>query len=121
MSYAQKAPEELKKKFAHLVWVYGSALCLLFASVLCTVIVSEISISRLDTAPREINISGRQRMLSQRMLKEALLVSADNSYLEKTQKTQQLFDSSLQQLIKGDREAGIEAPFNSEIKDQLIS
>lgn len=67
-----------------------------------------------------INLAGRQRMLTQKMTKEKLLVmkgQKENS--EKLEKTIKLFDDSLILLIKGDMEKKISKPTNQKIKDQL--
>lgn len=48
-----------------------------------------------------INVAGRQRMLSQRMTKEALLVAHAGASPEKLTATAALFDASLQGLIRG--------------------
>lgn len=62
-----------------------------------------------------INIAGRQRMLSQRLAKEALLVGQQLESREVLQKTIQLFESSHEKLLKGDPEQGMDA-----IGDEVI-
>lgn len=67
-----------------------------------------------------INIAGRQRMLTQKMTKEKLLVFKGNThYKEKLAKTIELFDNSLKALIKGDKKQMIFKPANLQIKKQL--
>ena len=67
-----------------------------------------------------INIAGRQRMLTQKMTKEKLLIAAKKlPYKEKLQKTINLFDSSLKELITGDAEKSIVKPTEKSIKEQL--
>jgi len=68
-----------------------------------------------------INIAGRQRMLTQKMTKEKLLIVAKNmpTYKEKLHKTINLFDSSLKVLMKGDAEKHIVKPTEKSIKEQL--
>ena len=67
-----------------------------------------------------INIAGRQRMLTQKMTKEKLLIAAKKlPYKEKLQKTVNLFDSSLKELITGDAEKSIVKPTEKSIKEQL--
>ena len=68
-----------------------------------------------------INIAGRQRMLTQKMTKEKLLIVYKKlpEYKEKLNKTIELFDSSLKLLITGDAQNGIVKPTNKKIKDQL--
>ena len=67
-----------------------------------------------------INIAGRQRMLTQKMTKEKLLIETKKLPLQKKlQKTIELFDTSLQKLIKGDAEHAIVKPTEKSIKAQL--
>jgi len=69
---------------------------------------------------RVVNVAGRQRMLSQKMTKEKLLVheAKDTSYKEKLKKSIDLFDSSLIALINGDKDNNISKPTDSELKAQ---
>lgn len=74
-----------------------------------------------DTA-KTINIAGRQRMLSQKMMKEACFVAIElgtEEHMDALANTMELFDTSLTQLRQGDAEAGIMAPPKPEIARQL--
>ena len=66
-----------------------------------------------------INVAGRQRMLSQRVAKEALLVQAGMEQEAGVNKTIELFESSMHMLRNGDPEHGIVPPMTSEIEAQL--
>ncbi len=67
-----------------------------------------------------VNIAGRQRMLTQKMTKEKLLIAkGKNEYNNKLEKTIKLFDDSLTALIQGDKENNIVKPTNKEMKKQL--
>ncbi len=69
-----------------------------------------------------INLAGRQRMLTQKMLKEFLLVRLAIETHENRQralKTMQLFGDTLQALVKGDAKQGIPAPPNEQLQQQL--
>ena len=69
-----------------------------------------------------INLSGKQRMLSQKMLKEALLVAQniDKAENEKNlQATMQLFDQTLQGLLKGDESLNLVETKDEAILEQL--
>lgn len=66
-----------------------------------------------------INIAGRQRMLSQRVAKEVLLVNFGIEQSTAVNKTIELFESSMSMLRNGDKARGISAPMNNEIQDQL--
>ncbi len=68
-----------------------------------------------------VNVAGRQRMLSQKMTKEKLLViKGQEEYREKLKRTLNTFDTSLHALIYGDKNMGIIPPSNGKIKAQLV-
>jgi len=68
-----------------------------------------------------VNVAGRQRMLTQKMTKEKLLIAKGNTdYRAKMDKTIKLFDNSLTALINGDAKQIIVKPSNKEIKAQLL-
>ncbi len=68
-----------------------------------------------------VNIAGRQRMLTQKMTKEKLLWLKLNSQKQKTkmQKTVQLFEESLNNLINGNKEKALPKATNPKIVAQL--
>jgi hypothetical protein len=67
-----------------------------------------------------VNVAGRQRMLTQKMTKEKLLIAKGKSeYNSKLKKTIKLFDTSLTALINGDTKQNIVKPTNKKMKAQL--
>jgi len=67
-----------------------------------------------------INIAGKQRMLIQKMTKEAFMVaSGDEKYRKTLNETAQIFDTTLNNLIYGNKELGI-PPAPDEVKQQLL-
>ena len=73
---------------------------------------------------RTINLAGKQRMLTQKMAKEALLVSMDidkEMNLRKLKNTHFLFDKTLKGLKTGDKALGLEPVTNVEIQRQLVT
>ncbi|NEW61066.1 hypothetical protein GSY74_07200 [Sulfurovum sp. bin170] len=69
-----------------------------------------------------VNVAGRQRMLTQKMTKEKLLIAKGKSeYSAKLEKTIKLFDDSLNALINGDKEQTIVKPTSKKIKEQLAT
>jgi len=68
---------------------------------------------------RVVNIAGRQRMLTQKMTKEKLLIAKGEEYARKLKETMTLFDDSLKLLIKGDSKKMIAKPSNEKIVAQL--
>lgn len=69
---------------------------------------------------RVVNVAGRQRMLTQKMTKEKLLLHKGNQEVRPSLlKTVTLFDESLSALIKGDTEKMITKATNEKIIEQL--
>ena len=69
---------------------------------------------------RVVNVAGRQRMLTQKMTKEKLLLlKGKKEYSKKLDTTIKLFDTSLIALIKGDKKQNISKPTNEKIISQL--
>ncbi len=71
-----------------------------------------------------INIAGRQRMLSQKTIKEAYTISLSESekaeeYRKKLRKTVDLFEKSIHSLIDGDIELGLPPTIDPEILAQI--
>ena len=82
---------------------------------------SNTSVNYLEKARLHVvNIAGRQRMLTQKMTKEKLLIlKGQKEYESKLTKTVKLFDTSLTALIKGDKSQDITKPTNEKIIKQL--
>jgi methyl-accepting chemotaxis protein len=85
---------------------------LIFFCALTSVVTIYLSIGADSNA---INVAGRQRMLSQRLAKEAMLVGQQAESRAVMDKTITLFESSHQALIKGDPEQKMMA-----VKDDAI-
>ncbi len=67
-----------------------------------------------------INIAGRERMLSQKMTKEKLLViQGKKEYISKLKASIKLFNDSLNSLINGNNQDNIIKPTNIKIEKQL--
>ena len=69
-----------------------------------------------------INLAGKQRMLTQKMSKEAMLIKLNidaQKNKEKLKQSSALFDRTLKGLIKGDKELGLVATNNKEIQAKL--
>lgn len=74
------------------------------------------------TKAKTINMAGRQRMLSQKMMKEACFVASElelDANLSALEQTIDLFDRSLTQLREGDPVDGVMPPPNAEVARQL--
>ena len=66
-----------------------------------------------------INVAGRQRMLSQRLAKEALMAAQGVEQMSTVRSTIALFESSHKKLLEGDAKAGIARVANPAVRDQL--
>ncbi len=73
----------------------------------------------LGVDSNSINVAGRQRMLSQRLAKEALLVSQKAESQATLEKTIKLFEVSHNALLQGNKEMKIVPVKNAEIIEQL--
>lgn len=96
------------------------ALGLLF--VMNVVILLLILSSDQSSAGVTINLAGKQRMLSQKMTKDALIISTNENHSKAETElvaASQLFDKTLRGLISGDDELGLKAVDNNEIREQL--
>lgn len=73
----------------------------------------------LSINPQTINVAGKQRMLSQRMAKEALLVAAGVEQETTLRKTMQLFEKSHAAIINGDGKLGMKPISDPDILKQM--
>lgn len=83
---------------------------------------SQISYSWSFEYNRAINLAGKQRMLTQKMSKEALLVALDidkKDNLIKLKETRNLFDKTLKGLRDGDRDLRLSQTIKPKIRRQL--
>ncbi len=67
-----------------------------------------------------INLAGRQRMLTQKMSKEAFSPLEKQNHFNNLKKTADLFNSTLSGLIDGDRKLNLPPIENEKIKNQLL-
>ncbi len=73
----------------------------------------------MDSSANDINVAGRQRMLSQRLAKEALMVAAGVESKQTLASTIDLFERSHQALLQGDPHQGIHAARDPGLRHQL--
>ena len=90
----------------------------LFSYLLITALVSIILIqlfSTFNSNATVINVAAAQRMLSQKMAKEALLISQGSSDIDRLNTTLNQFESSHNALLKGDVSRKIAAAKDAQI------
>ncbi len=73
----------------------------------------------LGTDATNINVAGRQRMLSQKMAKEALLVPQGVESRDTLEKSIKLFEDSHHGLLDGDKAMKLAAANDADVRDQL--
>ena len=93
---------------------FSFALTLLFA-----VISGGILWLNMSSSATAIDIAGRQRMLSQRVAQEALLVKEGVAEPQRVQETIDLFERSHTALLQGSDSMGLPGVQNPEIREQL--
>ena len=103
-----------------LALILGSTLLLLLATVGATFYTARLQ----EGDAVVINIAGRQRMLSQKTIKETYTISLSESekaaeYRKKLRKTVDLFEKSIHGLKDGDIEVGLPPTTNPEILAQI--
>ncbi len=111
-----------KPQFEKLGRYYMVALCAIATSIIISQILVQKFISEQKNDSRVVNLSGRQRMLSQRISKCALLLG-DSTNIEKRQQYLEELETSLenwelthQGLQKGNQELGINGRNSKKIK-----
>lgn len=93
---------------------------LAFIAIIACALVSAGSLYlTLSASADTVNIAGRQRMLSQRLAKEALLTAQGGADKSVMQATIRLFETSQRQLLNGDSAQGINPPATEQIYKQL--
>lgn len=68
MSDDDYSTTDVRRRIRRMSWVFASAIGLLFLSVVISVVVTEMEAAQIQTDAQLINVSGRQRMLSQRII-----------------------------------------------------
>lgn len=78
-----------------------------------------VMMTKAGLSPRAINLAGRQRMLTQKMSKETLLLNQGKGSEEDLLATVNLFDTTHSQLLKGDADSGLAAVEDADIRAKL--
>lgn len=73
----------------------------------------------MDINPQTINMAGRQRMLSQKIAKEAMLVAANVEQRAQLSKTMALFEKSHSDILNGNKTLGMKAISSPQIVQQM--
>lgn len=104
----------IKSIDAQFALAYGMIISLTLASVISLYL-------SMSSSADTVNMAGRQRMLSQRIAKEAMLVVAGVENEASLRSTIDLFESSHRKLLSGDDQEGIHAPSSDLIEAKLKS
>ena len=98
------------------------AICVITLVTILLILFSVMTLNNQKNDSTVINIAGRQRMLSQKMSKEAVAIQAGLSVKENRaslQKTHDLFNKSLAGLINGNSDMHLPSTSNPEILGQM--
>ena len=103
-------------------WKALVLLGLLLVTVVVLVGSAVVLLKKQEADGLVVNVAGRQRMLSQKMTKEALLLAAwkEDKYRKEMLATAALFDASLKGLIDGDAKLGLPPTKDPAIRTQLL-
>src|SRR5690606_11936032 len=101
-SNLRTSTEALKAKYAQLGVYYLIALCSLALVVILSLVLVQRFISEQSSDAHLINVSGRQRMLSQKIAKSALLLAGSSEAARRTLWLEEL-DSSLKEWSESHR------------------
>ncbi len=101
-------------------WKISIALLALFLCVSSNFVGIQLWINDSKAYGTIINLAGRQRMLSQKMTKEAMFIANGFNAREDMEQTQQLFEQALNGLIEGDEDSGLPPAKTEEIRGQLL-
>jgi len=118
--------DQIANLFNNILRTFGfksikSQFTVVFALIIVLAFTSVVSISMsMSVTADTVNMAGRQRMLSQRLAKEAVMVVNDAISKDSLNKTIDLFESSHRSLLNGSESAGINPPANEKIKSQLL-
>ncbi len=104
---------------ASIQWKIGLTMLLMVICVLGNFIAIQMWINNSKSTGRVLNLAGKQRMLTQKLTKEAMFVVNGMDVSEDASKTSQLFERTLGGLISGDSELGLPPVKNPEVKAQL--
>lgn len=109
------------KRFEDLRWRYLIALSAIALTIIISQVLLQFYISQQESDSIKVNLSGRQRMLSQRITKSALLFTqakdsllADR-YKEELRESLTAWTHAHRALMEGDAEIGIKGTFNTKI------
>lgn len=95
---------------------FALIILLTIAAVATEIIALKTSVS---TSANTVNLAGRQRMLSQRLAKEVLLVGSGAEDASLVNQTIELFETSHQRLLLGDKASDISKPSSDKVRNQL--
>ncbi len=104
----------IRFKFTALIFVF-------FSMVLGNFVSLQLWVNGSKSYGTIINLAGRQRMLTQKMSKELLLVKSGLPVVDDLNKTRNLFDKTLEGLIDGSEELGLPKVSNEKIERQLLA
>ncbi len=111
----------MKEKFNTISSVFAMVIGGIFLANLITIVAAFSTLSGQEKDATAINVAGRQRMLSQKMTKEAsfYIQTGEKSWASALRQTSDLFDKSLTALEFGDKEMNLKKMESPEVVAEL--
>ncbi len=98
-----------------------AVLAVFMAIIVANVIAVNFWVVSAKSSDKVMNVAGKQRMLSQKVAKEALLIQAGVNVSDDLDKTIKLFERSQKALHDGDKSLGLSVPKHTDTLRQLES
>ncbi len=111
----------MKEKFNRISWVFTMVIGGIFLANVCTIVATLITLNGQEKDATAINVAGRQRMLTQKMTKEAsfYVQTGEKSWADALKQTADLFDKSLAALEFGSTELHLNKVESPEVLKEI--
>ncbi len=111
----------MKEKFYKISWVFATVIGGIFLANVITIVATMITLHGQETDATAINLAGRQRMLTQKMTKEAsfYVQTGEDKWAQELKKTVELFDTSLAALEYGSTDMHLSKVESPEVLNEL--
>jgi len=119
---SQSTTETGIKRFEDLRWRYLIALSAIALTIVLSQVLLQFYISRQESDSIKVNLSGRQRMLSQRITKSAILMTQAkdsatvDGFREELRQSLADWTHAHRALLEGDADIGIKGTYNPKIR-----
>lgn len=112
---ASKKPKSLK----YLKRLYATIVVSILIFLVMQQLLVHVSISENKSFARHINLAGRQRMLSQKLMAHCLMYEMDTSYKNEVKEVMKNWNDGYYVLLHGNHKMGIDSPSDPVLFDNL--